>query len=242
MPYRQERAYHASFRIFQIVLDALSELSLLSVLAMALFRDLISSVAQAEGLSEMTVAGIGQYLRDAGFISKHGRGRAAAQMTSLDAANLLIGVNASDLAKNAVSTVSSYGDLQIARPEKNNINHWAISRIFEKGANLQESISILVDAFIPREDGTTAFSRDAGIDQYTIEIGFGRPAPSAFINLAQIGPPSPTNPFKWLQYSQIEAFGHYWDKAHLWSSTAGRRDLTIVDGHTLSAIGKVLAK
>lgn len=242
MPYRQEGAYHASFRIFQIELDDLSELSLLLVLAMALFRDLISSVAQAEGLSEMAVTGIGQYLRDAGFISKHGRGRAAAQMTSVDAANLLIGVNASDLAKNAVYAVSVYGDLKIAYPEKNEIKDWAISRVFEKEVTLQEAIGILVEAFIPREDGTTAFERDAGADQCTIEIGFGKPAASAYVSLAEVSPPSPINPFRWLQYQKTKAFGHYWDNSHLWSSTSGRKDLTIIDGRTLAAVGSVLAK
>lgn len=242
MPYRLPTAYHASFGIFQIVLDALSELSLLSVLAMALFRDLVATVAEAEGLSEMAVTGIGQYLRDAGFISKHGRGRAAAQMTSVDAANLLIGVNASDLAKNAVAAVAAYGDLKIAHPEKNEIQHWAIARVFEKEVTLQEAIGILVEAFIPQQDGTTAFARDAGADQCTIEIGFGKPTASAYVSLAEEGPPSPANPFRWLQYQKTKAFGHYWDGSHLWPSSLGRKDLTIIDGRTLAAVGSVLAK
>lgn len=75
---------------------------------MAFFSDLVRAVAQAEGMDEMTVTGIGQYVRDAGYITKGGRGRSAAKMTSRDAANLLIAVNGTSLAKDAPSAVEKF--------------------------------------------------------------------------------------------------------------------------------------
>lgn len=208
---------------------------------MALFRDLIGTIASAESVSEMTVTGIGQYLRDAGLISKHGRGKSAARMTTADAANLLIGVNASDLAKNAVAAVAAYGELQLPYPEKTNIEHWSIAPAFQKGVKLKDAIRIVLDAFVPDESGNTPIEREIDGLDYSIEIGFGAPVISAFIRVSQIGPPSIANPFRWMEMQKTEAFGHYWDRRYPWSSSSGRKSLTVIDKRTLSAVGIALA-
>ncbi|MCJ2115138.1 hypothetical protein MKK65_00740 [Methylobacterium sp. J-001] len=213
----------------------------MSVLAMALFRDLISSVAQAEGLSEMTVTGIGQYLRDAGYISKHGRGKAAAQMTSADAANLLIGVNASDLAKNAVEAVKSYSELRIVREGKNGFSDKTIGAAFSRSTTLANAIRIVIESFIPSSDGRTPFDTEIGASKHKVEIGFGRPVASAFISVSEVIPPSPVNPFLWLEQIEPICFGHFWASKQIWTQVSGRRDLTIISSGALTMIGNALS-
>lgn len=80
---------------------------------MAFFSDLVRAVALSEGMDEMTVTGIGQYLRDAGLIKKGGRGLSAAKMDCRDAANLLLGVNGTALAKNSPKAVEMFRGLNV---------------------------------------------------------------------------------------------------------------------------------
>jgi hypothetical protein len=65
----------------------------------ALLSDLVNAVAAVEGLDQVSVGIIARAAREAGLISQKGRGRGAAQMHTRDAANLLIAVNGSSLAK-----------------------------------------------------------------------------------------------------------------------------------------------
>ncbi|GJD72529.1 hypothetical protein [Methylobacterium goesingense] len=76
---------------------------------MAFFNDLVKSIAAIEEMDEITVRGIGINVREKGLISKGGRGLSAAKMSAQDAANLLIGVNASASSKEAADCVEKYG-------------------------------------------------------------------------------------------------------------------------------------
>ncbi len=62
---------------------------------MASLSELADTLSRLEGLDPSSVALIARYLREAGLVTKRGRGLAAAQMTVADAANLLIAVNTS---------------------------------------------------------------------------------------------------------------------------------------------------
>lgn len=73
--------------------------------------ELVKATAAALGVPEASVIVHDRNLAIAGIRSKGGRGRSAAKMTSLDAANLLIGVAASSAVKETVSTVQEYGNL-----------------------------------------------------------------------------------------------------------------------------------
>src|SRR5437667_12752807 len=72
---------------------------------MATLTDLVETIAQAEGMEPATVALIARNVREAGLITTAGRGRSAAKMSSADATNLLIAVNATITAREAPQTV-----------------------------------------------------------------------------------------------------------------------------------------
>ncbi|PVE22849.1 hypothetical protein DC522_19110 [Microvirga sp. KLBC 81] len=79
---------------------------------MGVVSDLVKAVAQIEGLDEVSVGVYARHAREAGFITHQGRGRHAARMTVRDAANLLIAVNASPLAKEVPNTIERYRSLR----------------------------------------------------------------------------------------------------------------------------------
>ncbi len=78
---------------------------------MATLSELVDAVADAAGMDSAAVALIARYAREAGFIQKKGRGPSAARMDIADAANLLIAVNASGLARDAGAVIPLYRDL-----------------------------------------------------------------------------------------------------------------------------------
>jgi hypothetical protein len=75
---------------------------------MATLTQLVDTIAAVEGLERSTVNLVARYVREAGLIATHGRGTSAATMGVRDAANLLIGVNATATGKDAARTVSVY--------------------------------------------------------------------------------------------------------------------------------------
>jgi hypothetical protein len=79
---------------------------------MATLSHLVETIAAVEGIDPATVALIARNIREADLISTGGRGTSAARMTLTDAANLLIGVNATRVAAEAVDAVRAYRDLQ----------------------------------------------------------------------------------------------------------------------------------
>jgi hypothetical protein len=79
---------------------------------MASLGKLVAAIARAEGIDPDQVGRIARYLRENGLINMKGRGGSAAQMTASDAANLLIGVNASRIGTNVAKIVPKYRDLE----------------------------------------------------------------------------------------------------------------------------------
>lgn len=202
---------------------------------MALFRDLIRTVSEAEGLSEMAVTGIGQYLRDAGLISKLGRGRAAAKMTSEDAAHLLIGVNATALAKDAPEVVSAYkaitgrDDIYPIEPE---IAHEDdVTRALFNPHGPVQCLSGLINCYIKRGDLDPALTEES----YTVSLTFGRPVPrmELWIGWQSDDPEQMDEPLCVLDFYNTGAK----------SLAAGdKRDRTTISEVTLAAIGRILAE
>ncbi|CAH1662716.1 MULTISPECIES: hypothetical protein [Hyphomicrobiales] len=92
---------------------------------MALLTELVKAIATVEGIEESFVTGVARYLREAGLISQAGRGRGAAKMTYADATALLIGVNATSMAKDAENVVSAFRSL--TRTSESNIKSGNIS-------------------------------------------------------------------------------------------------------------------
>lgn len=79
---------------------------------MALISDLVSAIAEVEGLPEETVNLVARYIREAGYLSQGARGRNAPRATVADAANLLIAVNGGGcIVKDAPRAVDMYRHL-----------------------------------------------------------------------------------------------------------------------------------
>ncbi|MDP4006399.1 hypothetical protein [Methylobacterium sp. NEAU K] len=208
---------------------------------MVLFRDLIHTIAEAEAISEVAVTGIGQYLRDAGLISKHGRGKAAAQMTVQDAVHLLIAVNATDLAKNAAQTAEEYLKLSIAPMPKNQRSDAVSAFVTTEGHNLGEALSFILRALMPVDGQRSDFDKMLEETNTTIEVGFGRPIASAYIKICWNGPRNPGDPFSGSDRFEELAFAHYWGNSGLWSQHQGQRELRIIDHTVFRAVASNLA-
>jgi hypothetical protein len=80
---------------------------------MATLTELVKTVAKVEGMDPATVGLFARAVREAGLIATRGRGASAAKMDFMDAANLLIAVNASDMARDAPITVRTYRRLEV---------------------------------------------------------------------------------------------------------------------------------
>lgn len=201
---------------------------------MALFRDLSRTIAEVEGLSEMTVTGVGQYLRDAGMISKHGRGRAAAQMTCEDAVNLLIGVNAASLAKDAPLIVPRYLSLtdraDIYPIEKEYSNEDALTQALFNPVSSGQCLVGLLKCFVPGEDGK-ALLGDYG---FSVILSFERPHPyvSLWVGSVSNDHEEQDEPFVVLGFGSKDP-----DQAQV----GDKRDKTTITEKTLAAVGRLLS-
>lgn len=84
---------------------------------MVLISDLVSAIAEVEGMSEATVALMARNAREAGYLSQGARGRNAPKATVTDCTNLLIAVNACGcLVKDSAAAIEKYRRLHIHAP------------------------------------------------------------------------------------------------------------------------------
>lgn len=79
---------------------------------MAVLSDLVTALAAATGLPGATVFAYGRFAREAGLISQKGRGRGAAEVTTKDAANLLLAVGATGITRESGNAIKSYRRLK----------------------------------------------------------------------------------------------------------------------------------
>jgi hypothetical protein len=84
---------------------------------MAILRELVEVLARTTGVPESTVFAFGRFTREAGLISQKGRGRAAAEMTATDAANLFLALGATDVTRDAGIAVKKFSSLQGWTPD-----------------------------------------------------------------------------------------------------------------------------
>jgi len=78
---------------------------------MAILRELVEVLARVTNLPEATVFAYGRFAREAGLIAQKGRGRAAAQMNTKDAAQLLIALGGTSITRDAGIAAKAYGSL-----------------------------------------------------------------------------------------------------------------------------------
>lgn len=113
---------------------------------MALLSDLVRIVAAVEGLEEVSVGIFASHAREAGLISQGGRGRSAAKMTIVDAANLLIAVNGCQFAKDVPAMTPIFRALKPSEAPKET----AVG-IAKEGATFGEDLELLLSKFLKQE-------------------------------------------------------------------------------------------
>ncbi|MHC2089013.1 hypothetical protein [Methylobacterium sp. CM6244] len=205
---------------------------------MALLSTLVKAIADVEGLDEVQVGWIARYLREAGLITQAGRGRGAAHMKVVDAVHLLIGVNGSSSAKQAVEAVHRFSRLQLrSNAAYMDEYSWgseidrqdAIEKAFVKDTLLSDALGYIIQAHIPDANGLCATAHAADI-----LIVFTRPNAKCSICLGDN-----SNPDDPELYQQGTFSNTLFDLEP--EELPDKTDSTMISSRTLRAIGKVLA-
>jgi hypothetical protein len=141
---------------------------------MATLSELVDAIAAVEGIDPATVTLIARHVREAGLISTGGRGPSAAAMGLSDAANLLIGVNATTTAAESARTVSAYRELQAFRTKTDRRPAMKYGTLGEAIEQLLHAIGLgkLPDKFLGR--GTSHLQEAFSTGEVEIDLKFRR--------------------------------------------------------------------
>lgn len=209
---------------------------------MAFFNDLVRAIAAVEGMEEMSVRGIGLSVRDAGYIAKGGRGLSAAKMTAKDAANLLIGVNASIVARDAGEIIQRYRDAAVT--DRLGLIKNGDGTVFEATKLHQRFgsfIETMIEAHMQVDDMSASIKDLIDIDfsaaykqandskiteKLRTEISFFKPEPGVDVYFVGdvIG----------------QKYGQLWFMGKGYYSDKDRKDTTTITDKTLRAVAKTL--
>ena len=153
---------------------------------MATLSELVEVIAKVEGVDHARVGWIGRSLREAGLVTKRGRGTSAAQMEWSDAANMLIAVNATRNTAEAARAASAFRRF---RPDQYPYQISEMSRDFTLGEAIEQ---LLVAAGTSKPPtpflGTTDYydlldAFETG--QVHLELRFKTSTPSALLRIAE---------------------------------------------------------
>jgi hypothetical protein len=217
---------------------------------MATLSELVDTIAAVEGIDPATVTLIARHVREAGLISTGGRGPSAAAMGLSDAANLLIGVNATTTAAESARTVSAYRELSAFRAKTDRRPAMKYGTLGEAIEQLLHAIGVskLPDKFLGR--GTLPHLQEAfSTGEVQIDLKFRRSG-SRLSAILRIAPPlsSTITPDGWqlgaesgqsilFLFSAPRSRGPPGEKEH----TAGDRTVETTIGYrTLNAVSKLL--
>lgn len=177
---------------------------------MATPGELVSRLAEVLAVSEVTLGSYYRNLREAGLVTKGGRGRSAAQMTAKDAAHLLMAVGGSRFEKEAAAKiVADYTTLELAHTyrrtaipigEKGHLEgdgiedssgQWIMEGLsFPRLQNLppahsfSDALAALIDAMVQNEFlRILAAARPSQDGFFSLEVNFLGPQPSVGIQV-----------------------------------------------------------
>jgi hypothetical protein len=153
---------------------------------MATLTELGEVISEVEGIDPARVAWIGRSLREAGLISKQGRGPSAAHMGWTDAANIVIGVNAARNPADATKAVQTYRRL---RPQEYEIPVSEMRRDFTLGEAIEQLLMAAGSGELPRSflggsENDITISKWLAAGQLNVELRFRTDAPSTLLRLA----------------------------------------------------------
>jgi hypothetical protein len=158
---------------------------------MATLTELGKVISEVEGIDPARVAWISRSLREAGLISKHGRGPSAAHMGWTDAANLLIGVNAARNAANAAKATLAYRRFRPDELQFPEFSQGRRSRDFTLGQAIEQLLVAAGTQELPKSflgapgDDDDLMSEMFAASQVRVELRFRTNAPSALLLVGQ---------------------------------------------------------
>lgn len=214
---------------------------------MAVISDLVRVIAEIEGLEENFVSVYARAAREAGFITHQGRGRNAARMVARDAANLLISVNASSLAKYVPETIVEYSKLVRKHDQEHLLNIRVGDRLGKKGISFVEALSFLVDCDEngrPNADRILEEARDPKFQRLepnlrsSIRVKFEGPQPSAKITVKSLKEEQPNRPPGFRTNADFWYFRDHSQRLNI--KTGDRIVSTSISANTLLAIAELL--
>jgi len=187
--------------------------------------ELIKRIAEVLCLPEVKVASYYRYLRQAGLVSKGGRGLNAARMTPKDSASVLIACGGSRIERdNAVDSVEAYSQLQAAHsayvhyrsigesavqeaPQGWAANHagtWTFEgfslphlQALPERHDFLAALEALIEASLNHEYSGSVSKTDWKLRYHTIDVFFYGPKPSAKISIGLAGYRDGGQSFKW---------------------------------------------
>ena len=211
---------------------------------MASIGKLVSAIAEIEGLDEGAVKLIARYAREAGYISQGSYGPGAARMTPRDAANLLIAVNATGLAKETPKALQSYSALTwrqkkwIPDQEVEADRDDPFKKLLHEGIRLDQALEELILLATP------IFSRVSMLEQFfanehmQMTIEFSRPHPRVAFSVTYYEAPEDEDGKP--EYDEIEG-GYFASGEQVNEIVSDRVDEVTITHRTLIAVGKSLA-
>lgn len=211
---------------------------------MASIGTLIRAIANIEGIDESSVKLISRYAREGGFISQASSGSGAARMTPTDAANLLIAVNATALAKDSVDAIRTYRplvwesrkyiqDAQVEADREDPFRSIFRSRVTFSDA-FEKLILMAVPVFRPISELEEVLNRE----NLQIEIEFVRPVPSVSVTIFHHDPTD--DPEEVDEYFDAEK-GVFLSARTLLKPDEDRTDRVRITERTILEVGKALA-
>lgn len=117
--------------------------------------ELVSMMSAVLGIPEATVYIYARHLREAGLISKGGRGRSAAKMTPLDASRLLLAFLSTETAALAAQAVIDFGSLKCTNSKLNGDPDLTLEALFGKKLpppiSFENTLAALISGFSDHE-------------------------------------------------------------------------------------------
>jgi hypothetical protein len=221
---------------------------------MALLSQLVQALAAVEELDPVTVRFYARSLREAGLVSQRGRGRGAAQMTASDAANLIIGVNASALAIDVGKVTPKYRAVKLRWTDAWKLKTKRLRSLIASDLTFGEHLEYLVDLARPTAYGTSALNdlldglvrksdvafadrRGIPFPRPKLEIEFARPHVAVGL---QLHAPRIFEQTGDVDLSLIAAAVFRPEKSTVNTKETERRELTMITNRTLFEVARCL--
>jgi hypothetical protein len=115
---------------------------------MARLPQLIDAVSKTSGRDRASVHHWARAIREAGFITTTKRGVGASNMTTRDAANLLIGLFGADTPRDAAKAVQEFRSLQVFAPQAESGDFFDVYERLKNAPDFGTAIEELIDGIL----------------------------------------------------------------------------------------------